>query len=202
MKTLIIAVMSLIAALAPGPAAAQVRVEVTSDQVKTLIGRKSTGLSFAGLHLGMTRPQAEAVLAASKTFKAVADEDDFFPDRLYVYARSNPKDTLMTLTWEEKRRDGKGEPRTAAGLQDITLYAAFRPYLAPGFDKLLTMEAVKRDSAFMKAFLGAPSRVKEITDPPSIGGKKYTTFYYDAIGVELTEFLDKAQGDHVVALFR
>lgn len=200
MKLSTVAALSSIV-LACGLAAAQGsshRTEITSVDIPSLVGKKAADLSVGGLHLGMTRPEAEAVLAQSKTFKAVYEE--FFPDRIYVYPRttSGPKtDSLLCLAWEEEMREEDEEPRTSRDLRNITVFKDFRAFLQPNFAKMLTLEAVDQKSAFAKRFLGVPSRTKEIVDPASIGGRKHTTYFYDEIGIAVTRE-QSPKGDYVV----
>ena len=57
-------------------------IELTKDNPSTLISTNSAGYTIFGFKLGMSRPEAQKVLAQHKTL--VGQQDAFNPSRIYV----------------------------------------------------------------------------------------------------------------------
>lgn len=91
-------------------------------------------------------------------------------------------DSVLYLIWKP------GE----TGISEITVYKGFKDSLADNFRRLLTKEALDRNSQFMKSFAGLPDRFQVALEIKS-NGFKITDYYYDAIGFKVSH-LDA--GDH------
>jgi hypothetical protein len=187
MKPTFILFVLLLASSGAGKAARQKTVELTKDNPSTLIATDSKDYTIYGLRLGLTRQEAEKILAASDVLKGV--QDDFNPSRIYVYYRDESKaekDSVLYLIWKP------GQAR----LSEITVFTGFKDSLTDNFKRLLTSEAADQSSDFVKSFVGLPDRSKVTLDVRSIGLKN-TTYYYERLGLEVTNVHD-SEGDQVV----
>lgn len=196
----IFAVLCSIAVLACGAAAAEVkRVEISSTDVATLVGKRAEDLSVFGFHLGMARPEAEGLLAQSKKFIAVTSDDEYLRDTVYVFARSasggQTGKTLLSLDWAVWP-EGADMPQTTPDLKVISIFEDARPLLKPNFRRLLTADATEEKSPFRKRFLGAPSSTKESPAMGTLG--KSTAYFYREIGINVS--VDHATGRRGFAL--
>ena len=170
---------------------AQTKTEITTTDVPTLIGKKSTQFSVLGFDVTMTRAQAEAKLKASKTLMPFGDA--YNAGRIYVYSKKadGTKDKcLLYLIW-----DGKVQ------MKQLTVFEDMIGQLAPNFKRLLTFEknASKEKADFIMEFIGAPDR-KDITLDVASIGLKHTTYFYDEIGFEMTHKVSSTEETSVFAL--
>lgn len=171
---------------------AQAKTEITTTDVPTLIGKKSTQLSVLGFDLSMTRAQAEAVLKNSKTVFYIQDVDN--PGRIYVYSKkADGKEVdLLYLIW-----DG------SVKMKQITVFADMAAQLKPNFKRLLTFEknAGKEKADFIMKFVGRPDSTKVTLEMPSIGVKN-TTYSYTDIGFEIINKVNRDGESMVFALIQ
>jgi hypothetical protein len=165
-----------LANFAPAQSTAASRVDITVAEVPSLIGLKSENLSVFGLHLGMSRPDAERLLRDSGKFMGIQDE--YNSTRIHVYEKlpnGAKGKAVLYLIWETNE----------SGLQMITVFQDSRAYLTPSFRRLLTFEAVDNASEFKRRFIGYPHRSKITLDIPT-DNIKHTTYFYDEIGLRIT----------------
>ena len=162
-------------------------VDLVKDNPTTLIGTKSTDYRIYGFRLGLTHNQAWQILR--KTPSLLGETDSGNPTRVYVYSRNadgtkgNP---LFYLIWEPDE----------ARLSRIAVFQDCRTFLSASFRRLLTSEALDSNSEFKKAFIGYANRSATTLDVPSIG-LKHITYFYDDIGLEVTDQHSK-RGNGVV----
>jgi len=162
-------------------------IELTKDNPATLISTNSAAYTIFGFRLGMSRPEAQRILARQKLL--VGERDEFNSSRIYVYDRGpqgNKGKAVLYLIWEP------GGIR----LSEITIFNDCRKYLTPNFARLLTPEGLSDSSAFKKTFIGNADRSDVTLEVKSIDLKN-TTYYYDKIGIEVTLVHD-ADKEHVV----
>jgi len=167
-------------------------IELTKDNPETLIGSNSSDYSVSCIRLGITQDQAWLILEKSDSLIGIKDQIN--PSRIYVYSK-NPDGSkgkaVLYLIWE---------PGTAE-MKQITVFQDYRSTLSRNFSRLLTLEAIDKDSAFKRKFIGYANR-SEITLEVPIQGLKCRSYFYDEIGLEIghQHILD---GDQVVfALFQ
>lgn len=161
-------------------------IELTRDNPTSLIGTNSSTYRIFGFRLGMQRKEAEKMLKGSK--QLIGETDDYNPSRIYVYRRNadgSKGESLLYLIWEPNKKR----------LGQITVFNGCSELLTGNFQRLLTSEAVD-ESPFRNQFIGAPVRSKVTLDIPSIELKN-TTYFYDAIGLEVTH-VHSSDGDNVV----
>ena len=172
------------------PAKAQnkpIRQEITKGEIKTLINTQSERLSIMGLNLSMTLEKAQALLNNSDSL--IGERDDYNPGRIYVYEKTTgggKGKALLYLIW-----DGR------ATMKQLTVFEDFKSYLNDDFKKLLTMEALDKNSRFTKNFIGTPDRSAVTLDIESTG-YKHITYYFDQIGLELTRKIENGKDVGVV----
>jgi hypothetical protein len=151
-------------------------IELTKDNPSTLISTNSASYTIFGFKLGMSRPEAQKILAQHKTL--VGQQDAFNRARIYVSdkgSRGQKGKEILYLIWEP---DG-------TKLSEITIFTDCAKYLTPNFARLLTLEGISDSSAFRKTFIGNFDRSDATLDVKSIDLKN-TTYYYDKIGIEVT----------------
>jgi len=156
-----------------GPAIA---IELTKDNPKTLIGTRPSDYSVSGIRLGITHEQAWRILEKSNSLIGV--KDDANPSRIYVYSKNkdgSKGNSALYLIWEPE----------VAKMQSITVFQGYSGELSPNFRRLLTFEAVDNNSEFKRKFVGYANRSNITLDIPSIN-LKFTTYFYDDIGLEIT----------------
>jgi hypothetical protein len=178
--------------LACFPARAQSKIEITTTDVPTLIGKTSKQLSVLGFDISMTRAQAKAALKKSTTL--IEDIDEYNPGRIYVYSKKDDgtKDQAMLyLIWD-------GAPKTGQ-MKSITVFEGMVSQLTPNFKRLQTFEkdASKEKADFIMKFVGRPDSTAVTLDVPSIE-LKHTTYFYKTIGFEITHKHSIDGGDTVV----
>jgi len=151
-------------------------IELTRDNPSTLTSTNSASYTIFGFKLGMSRPEAQKVLATHKML--VGQQDAFNPARIYVSdrgPRGQQGKEILYLIWEPG----------GTKLSEITIFTDCAKYLTPNFARLLTPEGISDSSAFRKTFIGNPDRSDPTLDVKSIDLKN-TTYYYDKIGIEVT----------------
>lgn len=172
------------------PATAQnklIRQEITEGEIKTLINTRSERLSIMGLNLSMTLEKAQAFLNNSDSL--IGERDNYNRGRIYVYEKTSSGGkgkALLYLIW-----DGR------ATMRHLTVFEDFKSYLNDDFKKLLTMEALDKNSQFTKNFIGTPDRSAVTLDIQSTG-YKHITYYFDRIGLELTRKIENGKDVGVV----
>jgi hypothetical protein len=162
-------------------------IELTTDNPATLISTNSAAYTIFGFRLGMSRPEAQRILA--QRMSLVGERDEFNSSRIYVYDRGplgQKGKTVLYLIWEP---DG-------TRLSEITIFNDCAKYLSLNFARLLTPAAISDSSVFKKTFIGNADRADVTLEVKSIDLKN-TTYYYDKIGIEVTLVHD-AKEEHVV----
>lgn len=150
--------------------------EITEQDLESLRGVKSEALSILGFHLRMSRAEAETVLKESNRIVGEGDKNN--RNRIYVYERlpnGQKGESLLYLIWESDEQE----------LKTITVFQNCGQYLRQNFRRLHTPEALDATSKFTRNFIGTPNRSEVTLSVPQIG-LTHTTFYYDAIGIEIT----------------
>lgn len=163
------------------------RREITTGEIKTLLNTQSERLSIMGLNLSMTLRQAQAFLNNSDSL--IGERDSYNPGRIYVYEKTTgggKGKALLYLIW-----DGR------ATMKQLTVFEDFKSHLNDNFKKLLTMEALDKNSEFTKNFIGTPDRSAVTLDVQSIR-YKHITYFYDKIGLEVTRKIENGKDVGVV----
>ena len=82
-------------------------------------------------------------------------------------------------------------------MKQLTVFEDFKSYLNDDFKKLLTMEALDKNSKFTRKFIGTPDRSAVTLDIQSTR-YKHVTYYFDKIGLEVTRKIDHGKDVGVV----
>lgn len=164
-----------------------VAFELTKDNPESLIGTNSSEYTIAGIMLGITHDHAWRLLENNNSLVGIKDKGN--PERIYVYSRNKDGTkgkAVLYLIWEPGMKK----------MERITIFQDYRSNLSQNFRRLLTFEAVDNNSEFKKRFIGYANKSKITLDIPSID-LKHTTYFYNEIGIEITN-QHSSDGDKVV----
>ena len=153
-------------------------IELTKDNLVTLIGTKSKDYTVFGLSLGLKHKTAWEIINTSNLL--VGEKDPFNPSRISVYERradGSKGDCLLNLVWKTSQDI----------LDSIVFFEDSQKFLSPNFRRLLSLESTDDKSKFKRTFIGSSDRSKVTLNVPQKNGSvKHITYYYDKIGLEVT----------------
>lgn len=161
--------------------------ELTKDNPKSLIGTNSSKYTIAGIKLGITHDDAWKLLKENDSLVGIKDTRN--SERIYVHSKNKDGTkgkAVLYLIWEPGMKK----------MSIITIFQDYKSHLSVNFRRLLTFEAVDKNSEFKKKFIGYANRSKITLDVPSIDAK-HTTYFYDEIGLNVTH-KHSSDGDSVV----
>ncbi|GEM_PF-2036982 len=150
----------------------QKTIELTTDNLDTLVGLRSDRFTIYGVRLGMTQEEALQVLQTHDSLIAEKDPQNAFV-RVFSKGPTGVKsqEILFTLNWE-----------SGPQLSLIALPDTCAAVLTPNFKRLFKEADADRPSAFVKEFLGTPSSRKLDTKYQK-SGFTLLIWSYDAIGL-------------------
>jgi hypothetical protein len=163
-------------------------INLEKDDPNTLIGSTYTQFKIFGLSVNMTHEQVQTQINSDPRIIGLDDRNN--SGRIYVYDARNRK-YLLYLIWNP------GEDR----MSFMTVFNDCKNYLSPSFRRLLTLEAIDTSSSFISRFLGNSNRNGIGLDIPMIG-TKYTIYYYDSIGIQITHRRSSSTEDVVFSFGR
>ncbi len=150
----------------------QKTIELTNDNLDTLVGVTADRLTIYEVRLGMTQEEALQVLQTHDSLIAEKDSQNAF---VQVFSKGptgvKTQDVLFTLSWE-----------SGPQLSLINLPDTCAERLTPNFKRLFKEADAERPSAFVKEFLGTPSSRKLDTKYQK-SGITLLIWSYDAIGL-------------------
>ena len=158
------------------------KIEITETDITKYPKLKSDRISVFGISLGMSKSDVNNLIEQNKNlyFKVdVMQKEDY---RIYVYNRFlncrflPKKDCILYLIWKKKCNP----------LTSITFYTDFKPYLVGLSSKLLTFDAIDKNSTISQEYLGNPDEIKVTLDIPLVQLKN-TSYFFKSKGIDITE---------------
>ncbi len=164
------------------------QVDITTDK-----DFKSTQVAIFGLKLGLTVKQAEQIWNANDSL--VAKYDNLTSDgstRYYIYDKNSAgeaQNCLIYAIWN------KGDTTLAR----ITFFTEMYKYLKGKTRRMLSFDAIDKNSELSKSFLGKPDKVEVTLDIPDIDFR-HKMYYFYKMGLEIGEITDERDHRIVFAL--
>jgi len=146
-------------------------INMRIDNPDTLIDTLSTQYVVEGIKLGLSQREVSQLLKNNNALMEENNERFPLQTGVYMINKDGSKGAqVMNLIWYSDSKN----------LESIAIFSSYSEQLTNNFRRLLTLEAVDKNSNFMKKFIGYANRIKT---PVLQSNYIVKIYHYDDIGL-------------------
>ncbi|PID89804.1 MAG: hypothetical protein CSA05_03410 [Bacteroidia bacterium] len=168
------------------------KIELTKFDITRIKNFSSDRVSAFGVCLGMSKSTAIDVIMANSEIIPLLNKNR--PLTIQVYKRTPEKkfeELLMSLEWASE----------TAGLKEIKILDACRPYLIGNTKQLMTSDVINRNSTLYKTFLGKADLTKK-NDYTSFINILSTVYYYKSKKIKVEKQVIEGKTSYTFGFYR